>query len=99
MNEAVKITDNKEQQQFQTMVDGEQAYLEYRWYKGDMALMHTFVPEQLEGRGIASALAKYALEHAREHKLKIMVYCPFVAKYLQRHPEYKELVDTKYTQG
>jgi uncharacterized protein len=99
MSKVYTITDNKGQQQFQVMADGELAYLEYRWYKGNIALMHTFVPEKLEGKGIASALAKYALEYAKENKLKIMVYCPFVAKYLQTHPGYKELINKKYTQG
>ncbi|MBZ5858703.1 GNAT family N-acetyltransferase [Flavihumibacter profundi] len=91
MAESFDITDNKQQQQFQLVVNGEMAYLEYRWHNGKIALMHTYVPESLEGKGIASALAKYALEYARTEQIKIIVYCPFVAKYLERHPEYNTL--------
>jgi len=54
--------------------------------------MHTFVPESLEGRGLASALAKFALEYAKGKNLQVIVYCPFVATYLKRHPEYNFLV-------
>ena len=90
------IINNEQNQQFQLMVDGEMAYLEYRLYKGDMALMHTEVPEKLGGKGIASALAEYALKYAREHKLPVMVYCPFVASWLKKHPEYRDVLDPKY---
>ena len=79
-------------------IDGETAYIEYRWYKGDLTLMHTFVPKAMEGQGVASSLAQFALEYAKEKKLQIMVYCPFVGSYLQKHPEYAILVDKKYHQ-
>lgn len=92
----LNIINNEQQQQFQLMVDGEMASLEYRLYKGDMALMHTEVPEKLSGKGIASALAEYALKYAREHKLPVMVYCPFVASWLKKHPEYRDVLDPKY---
>lgn len=95
----IKVINNTGNQQFEVHTDDEVAALIYRFYKDDIALMHTEVPQKLEGKGIASALAKYALEWAKEHKKKVMVYCPFVAAFLKRHPEYNILVDTKYTQG
>ena len=93
----VTVNNNEANQRFEVQREGETAFLEYRWYKGDLALMHTEVPESLEGKGVASALAHHALEYAREKNLKIMVYCPFVAKYLKRHPEYNALIDKRYT--
>jgi uncharacterized protein len=87
------IINNTQQQQFQVIVKGELAYLEYRWHNSLLALMHTFVPELLEGQGLASALAKYALEYAKENNVKVLVYCPFVATYLKRHPGYNFLVE------
>jgi len=71
--------------------------LEYRFYKTGIALMHTLVPPPLEGRGIASALAKYAFDYAKEHTMRVKVYCPFVAAFLKRHPEYNVQVDKQYT--
>ena len=97
MEENYVITNNEKQQRFETVVDGETAFLEYRFYKNDIALMHTLVPKPLEGKGIASALAKYAFNHAKQHNQPVMVYCPFVAAFLKRHPEYNEQVDKKYT--
>jgi predicted GNAT family acetyltransferase len=94
--ESLEIINNEQQQQFQVRLEGELAYLEYRLYKGDIALMHTEVPEKLSGRGIASALAEYAIKYAREKKIPVMVYCPFVASWLKKHPENRDVLDPKY---
>ena len=93
----IKVTNNIANQQFEVHIDDEVAVLIYRFYKDDIAFMHTEVPPKLEGKGIASSLAKYAFEWAKEHKKKVMVYCPYVAAFLKRHPEYNDLVDKKYT--
>ena len=61
--------------------------------------MHTFVPDSLSGKGLASALAHYALEYAKERQLKIIVYCPFVGVYIKKHPEYNILVNKNYSPG
>ena len=55
---------------------------------------HTGVPFALEGRGIASRLARAALEYARAHELKVVPLCSFVAGYIQKHPEYKDLLES-----
>jgi predicted GNAT family acetyltransferase len=91
-----EITNNEKEMQFQIHAEGEIASLQYRFYKSDIALMHTDVPDALSGKGMASALAHHALEWAKEHKKKIMVYCPFVASYLKKNPQYEELVDKSY---
>lgn len=92
----ITVTNNTAQQQFEVHQDGEVAILVYRFYKNDIAFMHTEVPPALENRGIASALAKHAFEWAKENNKKVMVYCPYVALYLKRHPEYNEQVDNTY---
>jgi len=87
------VTNNEGEQRLEIREENELAYLEYRFYKDDIALMHTFVPDSLEGHGVASSLAHFALEWARENGKRVMVYCPFVAAYLKRHPEYNDIVD------
>ena len=90
------IINNTKRSQFETEIDGKFAFIEYRFYKADIALMHTFVPEDERGKGIASTLAKFTLEYVKEQNLKLMVYCPFVAGYIKRHPEYESLIDKQY---
>src|SRR5215213_7284954 len=94
--ENILVTNNETQQQFEVHMNNELAVLQYRFYKDDIALMHTDVPDELSGKGVASALAVYALEWAKEHEKKIIVYCPFVASYLKKHPEYDDLLDKNY---
>ena len=96
MESQISIVNNEKRSHFETEINGEFAFIEYRFYKGDIALMHTFVPESARGKGIAAALAKFALEYVKEHKLKLMVYCPVVSKYIKEHPEYEVLIDKQY---
>jgi uncharacterized protein len=90
------VDNNEQSQRFEIHKGEELAYLEYRYYKNDVALMHTFVPQQLEGKGVASTLAHYALEWAKEHQKGVIVYCPFVAAYLKRHAEYNSIINKNY---
>jgi predicted GNAT family acetyltransferase len=86
------VINNTEQEQFEVHEDGELAVLQYRFHEGAIWLMHTEVPKKLEGRGIASTLARYALEWAKKNQIKAKVLCPFVAIFLKRHPEYNDIV-------
>lgn len=90
------ITNNEKEQRFEFLFnDGEYAFIEYRCYQKDMALMHTVVPEEKQGLGIAGQLTKYVLDYAREKDLKLIIYCPYVAAYLKKHPEYNDLVQKR----
>jgi predicted GNAT family acetyltransferase len=77
---------------FEIERDGHVAYLEYTLAGKVLQLIHSEVPEQLRGQGLASELAKSALDWAREHGVKVDVICESVAAYLSKHPEYKDLV-------
>jgi predicted GNAT family acetyltransferase len=90
------IINNSDNFQFEIHLDGEIAYLSYRFYKNNIAFMHTFVPEKLSGKGLASALAVYAFGYAKSQNKLVMVYCPFVSKFIKRHPDYLAQVDRSY---
>jgi len=77
---------------FEIERDGHVAFLDYNLGAGVLRLLHTEVPDQLQGQGIASELAKSALDWAREHSVKVDVICPFVDSYIKRHPEYADLI-------
>jgi len=68
------------------------AMLTYREEGDTIYMVHTEVPAEMEGKGIGGQLAKAALNYARENGLKVVARCPFVASYLQRHPEYNDLI-------
>ncbi len=86
------VKNKTDQKRFVVEADGLTAYLEYERRDPYLVLIHTEVPPELEGRGIGSALARAGLEYARAHGLKVIVECDFVQSYLQRHPEYQDLI-------
>lgn len=88
----ITVINNEAERKFEIHLKGEVAFLEYRFHKGDIALMHTLVPDKLSGNGLATILAKYALEYAKENNLPVLVYCPFVSGFLKKNPEYNSLV-------
>lgn len=90
--EPLPIVNNEHRHRFETRIGDEYAYMDYRWYQGDIALMHTFVPESARGQGVSGRLAEFVLRFVREQGLRMLVYCPYVAKYLKEHPEYADLV-------
>jgi uncharacterized protein len=96
MSSRIQIIQNQEKLRFETKVNDESGYIDYRWYKGSLALLHIFVPSKGRGTGIPEALAKFALEFAKEQNLKVMVYCSYIAKYIKLHPEYQSLKDQRY---
>ena len=77
---------------FEIERDGKIAYLEYNLAGKVLQLIHSEVPEALRGHGLATELAHSALEWARENGVKVDVICPSVNEYLQKHPEYADLV-------
>ncbi len=83
----MEIRNNEANMQFEYREGDTLASLEYRYYKDNLAMMHTVVPPSLGGKGIASALAAFAFDYASKKNKKVMVYCPFVAQYVKKHPE------------
>ncbi len=75
-------------------VDGEPAgELDYRTVDARRVFTHTRIRDRFEGQGLASKLARRVLDDARAEGLKIVPLCPYVASYLERHPEDLDLVD------
>lgn len=85
------IVDNAAASRFETTVEGHTAVTEYAIRDGVMVMPHTYVPQAIEGRGIAGQLVAAALAHARAHGLKVQPRCSYVAAYMRRHPEVQDL--------
>jgi uncharacterized protein len=86
------VTDNAQKSQYELSVEGGMAVLGYNRRDGILYLTHTEVPEALEGQGIGSRLVKGVLDQARAGGEKVAPWCPFVRAYIDRHPEYADLV-------
>ena len=87
------VINNAADKRFELSEGGKIASLTYRMRSGKLYLIHTEVPEGLEGQGYGSALARTALEFAKREHLRVIPLCPFVSLYLERHPEYASLTE------
>ena len=87
------MRDNPDEHRYEATVDGELAgFTIYRSRPGLIAFIHTEVGDAFEGQGVGSKLVSEALDDARRRELEVLPFCPFVNSYIQKHPEYLDLV-------
>jgi len=86
------ITHNQAAKRFETSINDQTGYISYQERGDTLVYDHTIVPQSLGGRGVGSALVKHALDYAREHNKKVVPQCSFVASYINKHPDYQDLI-------
>lgn len=86
------LYNNREESRYEYRIDSYTPHIEYRTRPGEIALTHTRVPFELRGEGIGTMLVKDCLDDIRKQGLKLVPLCSFVASYVKRHPEYKDLL-------
>ena len=89
-----EVRHNVAASRFELQVGENTAVLEYTLQGDTITFTHTGVPAELEGSGIGSQLARAGLDYARAKALKVVPVCWFVAGYIERHAEYKDLLKT-----
>ncbi len=89
----VAVANNSGQSRFEASFAGKRAFLDYQLRPPVLTLLHTEVPAEMRGQGVAGKLAQAAFELARREGLRVKPECPFAADYLRKHPEYADLVD------
>ena len=61
--------------------------------QGDVRMFpHTVTDPRFRGQGVAGELVKVALDDARAEGKQVVPACSYVADYIDRHPEYADLV-------
>ena len=90
----VQLTHNEAEGRYEAHLDGElagSAY--YELGEGRIVFTHTEVDDAFEGRGVGSALARFALDDVRARGgLRVVPRCPFIKGWIDRHPDYQDLV-------
>ena len=87
-----EVVNNEKDHRFEIKLNDKFAIVPYNIKDDMIGLFHTEVPEEYGGRGLGTKLALYALNYAKDHQLKILPYCPFIAKYIKEHPEWDKYV-------
>jgi predicted GNAT family acetyltransferase len=91
---AVEVVDHPLGGHIDAVIDGTTAGSAfYRVVEGRVVVTHTEVKDAYEGKGVGTAIARTLLEQIRANGQQIVPLCPFVSGYIERHPEYEDLVD------
>lgn len=94
MPETVHVTDNADKRRYEAHLAGELAgFAEYQLADQLIVFTHTEVDQVHEGKGIGSALARFALDDVRERGgRRVLALCPFIKAWMLRHPDYADLL-------
>ncbi len=99
MSDIPKVVNNEAESRFELEVDGHLAELVYDRSGKRFVLVHTGVPDALEGRGIAGLLVNTAIDEAVEHDYTVVPLCPFARAWLERHPDVANRVTIDWKQN
>ncbi len=89
------VQDNAEAHRFEIhSEDGSLAGFAVYHLRGNRILfVHTEIDSALEGQGLGGQLIQGALDDARKRGLRVVPLCGFVARWIEKHPDYDALVD------
>lgn len=89
---SLEVKHNAAARRFEVVIDKLLARCDYRMHGNTMMLVHTEVPPQFEGRGVASKLVRAAFEHAKANGMDVLPVCSYVSTWTRRHPEVEPLL-------
>ena len=89
-----EVIDNKAHHRFELELEGHLATEHYKLEGNLITFEHTDVPKELGGRGVGSILVQGALDQVRASGRKVIPQCPFVKAWIEKHPDYQDLVKT-----
>ncbi|MFC0518141.1 GNAT family N-acetyltransferase [Mucilaginibacter angelicae] len=90
--EEIPLVNNEAIHNFELTVEGHRAFIDYKKKDDKIYLIHTEVPVELEGKGVASAIVEKAFDYIEQNNLKLIPLCVYVASYLKRHPEWNRIL-------
>ena len=93
---SLEVHKNDSNHRFELTVDGHTAFIDFKERNQTITLIHTESPEELAGRGVATALIEKTLMYLEEHQYTLIPLCPLVFAYIKRHPEWKRIVNENF---
>jgi predicted GNAT family acetyltransferase len=89
----IEIRDNPELGRYEILDGGRLAGVaNYRLRGSRLIFPHAEIDPEHQGAGLGSRLARFALDDARARELTVVALCPFIAGYIDSHPDYEDLV-------
>ena len=90
------VRDNPSEHRYEVFVDGELAgFTVYEVRDARYWFVHTEIDDAHRGKSVGAFLVRSALDDIRSRGASIVPVCPFVAGWIRRHPDYRDLVDSE----
>lgn len=91
----VTTTRNDAEHRYELHIGSELAVIAvYRELPGHIDFLHTATEPGMEGRGLAGILVRYALDDVVASGKRIIPHCPYVAHFIEKHPDlYRQYTD------
>jgi predicted GNAT family acetyltransferase len=90
---SANVTESTQRHRFELPIaNGVIAAAYYRVDDRRIVLIHTEVPSEFSGQGIASRLALGTFELLRKTGRKAILKCPVISWFFIKHPEYADIV-------
>ncbi|HEX8377620.1 MAG TPA: GNAT family N-acetyltransferase [Pedobacter sp.] len=90
--EDIPLILSEEAKSFEMTVEGYRCFIDFKKRGDTIYLIHTEVPEDMEGKGVAAALVEKTFRYLEEHNLKMIPSCSYVQLFLERHSEWNKLL-------
>jgi len=87
-----QVIDHSQEGRYELVEEGKLAFADYRLNGQVMIIPHVEADPALRGKGTAGRLMEGVLKSAREKGVKVTPLCGYAAAYIQRHPEYHDLL-------
>lgn len=93
MSDGITVRDNPDQNRYEARIGGVVAgFSVYQLAADQITFLHTEVAPKFEGKGVGSAIARYALDEVRAGGRSVIPQCPFIKAWIDGHPDYQSLV-------
>jgi uncharacterized protein len=96
MGHMAEVKDVPDESRFEILVDGKRAgFMDYSIHGDTFTAVHTEIADEYEGQGLAAELVTIVLDRLRDTGMALRPLCPYVKRFLEKHPEYSDLVASK----
>ncbi|MCG2621880.1 N-acetyltransferase [Arthrobacter sp. I2-34] len=89
----IEVVHNPQRHRYELHDGGVIGFTKYRLGEGKVIFIHTEVDDAYSGQGLASKLARYALDDVRASGRRIVPLCPYIASWLRKHHDFDDIVD------
>ncbi len=86
------VTNAPTKSRYELVEDGYTAYADYSIKGGILSINYVFAPPELRGAGTAGRLMQGVMADVKAQGLKATPVCGYAASWLERHPEFNDLV-------